>query len=186
MASTRNLIIRAATNLLDKGGPDAVTMRAIAEQIGMSHNAPYSHFEDKVTVLAAIAAKEFNKRETEWSEVAQGNKNFRDGMDSYIEWARRFPERFYLTYGRWDHKSKELQEASSATYQTYLRAVDRAQKDEILPDGKNSRLAYMILAFGNGIANLQLAGHFDQKGREHRTEDLVDDFMSYLKKIKNI
>jgi AcrR family transcriptional regulator len=181
MASTRDLIIRAATNLLDQGGPDAVTMRAIAEQIGMSHNAPYSHFKDKTTVLAAIAAREFNKRETEWAEVAQGKKNFRDGIDSYIEWARRFPERFYLTYGRWDHVSHELQQASSATYQTYLCAVDRAQKDGTLPQGKNSRLAYMILAFGNGIANLKLAGHFDQKGRENRIEELVDDFMSYLK-----
>lgn len=181
MASTRDLIIRAATNLLDQGGPDAVTMRAIAEQIGMSHNAPYSHFKDKTTVLAAIAAKEFTKRETEWAEVAQGHKNFRDAIDSYIEWARRFPERFHLTYGRWDHVSNELQEASNATYQTYLRAVDRAQKDGTLPQGKTSRLAYVVLAFGNGVANLKLAGHFDQKDRENRIEELVDDFMSYLK-----
>jgi len=181
MANTRDLIIRAAAHLLDQGGPDAVTIRAIAEQIGMSHNATYSHFKDKTTILAAVAAKEFNKRETEWAQVAQGTRKFRDAIDSYIEWARRFPERFYLTYGRWDHVSNELQEASSATYQTYLRAVDRAQKDGTLPQGKNSRLAFMILAFGNGIANLKLAGHLDQKGRENRIEELVDDFMFYLK-----
>jgi len=181
MASTRDLIIRAAASLLDQGGPEAVTMRAIAEQIGMSHNASYSHFKDKTTVLAAIAAREFGKREAEWEQVAQGNKNFRDGIDSYIEWARRYPERFHLTYGRWAHVSEELQEASSATYQTYLRAVDRAQKDGILPRGNTSRLGYLVLAFGNGIANLKLAGHLDQKGRENRIEELIDDFMSYLK-----
>lgn len=156
-------------------------MRAIAEQIGMSHNASYSHFKDKITVLAAIAAKEFNKREVEWAAVADGKKKFRKALDSYIDWARRFPERFHLTYGRWGHVSTELQDASNATYQTYLRAVARAQKDGTLPSGKSSRLAYMILAFGNGIANLKLAGHFDQKGRENQIEDLVDDFMSYLK-----
>jgi AcrR family transcriptional regulator len=181
MASTRDLIIRAAAQLLDQGGPDAVTMRAIAGKISMSHNASYSHFRDKTAVLAAVAAREFKKRETEWAQVAQGNRSFRDGIDSYIEWARRFPERFHLTYGRWDEVSEELQEASTATYQTYLRAVDRAQKDGILPEGKTSRLAYLVLAFGNGIANLKLAGHFDQKGRENRIEDLVDDFMAYLK-----
>src|ERR1700761_2289451 len=105
MASTRDLIIRSAAALLDQGGPDAVTMRAIAKQIGMSHNAPYSHFKDKATVLAAVAAREFSKRETEWAEVALGKKPFRAGIDSYIEWARRFPERFHLTYGRWDQVS---------------------------------------------------------------------------------
>jgi AcrR family transcriptional regulator len=181
MASTRDLIIRAATNLLDRGGPDNVTMRAIAEKIGMSHNAPYSHFEDKNAVLAAIAANEFYKREAEWAAVARGAKEFRAAMDSYFEWARLFPERFHLVYGRWDHVNSELQEASNASYQTYLRAVDRAQQEGTLPKGKNSRLAYMILAFGHGIASLKLAGHFDQKGRENRIEDVVDDFMSYLK-----
>jgi AcrR family transcriptional regulator len=181
MASTRDLIIRAAADLLDRGGPDAVTMRAIAERIGMSHNAPYSHFEDKTSVLAAIAAREFSKREAEWSEIAQGHKTFREGIDSYIAWARRFPERFHLTYGRWDRVNDELRDASASTYQTYLSAVERAQQGGDLPPGKSARLAYLILAFGNGTANLKLAGHFDQKGRENRVEELVDDFMSYLK-----
>ena len=58
MTGTRDRLIEAAARLLDKGGPAAVTLRAVADRCGVSHNAPYKHFASKAELLAAIASRE--------------------------------------------------------------------------------------------------------------------------------
>ena len=62
MASARNAILDAAAELLDSVGPDGVTLRAVGERAGVSHNAPYKHFRDKEALLAAVAVREFAAR----------------------------------------------------------------------------------------------------------------------------
>jgi AcrR family transcriptional regulator len=47
MTKDRRLII-AATALLDSGGEGAVTLRTIGHASGISHNAPYRHFESRM------------------------------------------------------------------------------------------------------------------------------------------
>ena len=41
---TDRRLVAAAASLLDRGGESAVTIRAVAQAVGMSHNAPYKHF----------------------------------------------------------------------------------------------------------------------------------------------
>ncbi len=48
-------LITAAIDLLDAGGPDAVTVRAVARQAGVAHSAPVNHFHDRAALLTAVA-----------------------------------------------------------------------------------------------------------------------------------
>ena len=54
MLSTKERIIAAATDLLDAGGPSAVTLRAVGDAAGISQSAPYRHFVDKRALLDAM------------------------------------------------------------------------------------------------------------------------------------
>ena len=56
---TDQRLIAAAASLLDSGGEAAVTLRAVALAVGVSHNAPYKHFEDRNALLAAVAIQDF-------------------------------------------------------------------------------------------------------------------------------
>jgi AcrR family transcriptional regulator len=56
-AATRRALLDAAAELLDEGGPDAVTLRAVGARAGVSRGAPYGHFPDKEHLLAAVAAE---------------------------------------------------------------------------------------------------------------------------------
>ena len=58
--TTRQKLVAAASSLLDSGGQAAVTLRAVAERVGVSHNAPYRHFRDRNALLAAVAERDFN------------------------------------------------------------------------------------------------------------------------------
>ena len=48
-------LITAAIDLLDAGGPDAVTVRAVARRAGVAHSAPINHFPDRAALLTAVA-----------------------------------------------------------------------------------------------------------------------------------
>jgi AcrR family transcriptional regulator len=55
----RPALLEAALRLLRDGGPDAVTLRAVARATGVSQTAPYRHFEDHAALLKAVAAQAF-------------------------------------------------------------------------------------------------------------------------------
>ena len=54
-----NACIAAALDLIRHEGIEAVTLRAVAQRIGVSRSAPYRHFIDKRALLAACAERGF-------------------------------------------------------------------------------------------------------------------------------
>lgn len=52
-------LIRAAAAAVEEGGPDAVSLRELAEGLGVSTAAPYRHFKDRRALLAEVAARGF-------------------------------------------------------------------------------------------------------------------------------
>jgi AcrR family transcriptional regulator len=53
----RETLVEAGVELARAGGPDAVVLRAVSRQAGVSHNAAYRHFADHDELLAAVAAR---------------------------------------------------------------------------------------------------------------------------------
>jgi AcrR family transcriptional regulator len=183
---TRDLLVAAAVKLLDAGGPAAVTLRAVGEAAGVSHNAPYKHFTNKEDLLAAVASR----------ELAQQARNIDNGkklggpaerlhkmMRSYVRWAVAYPERFKLTFGRWTEGTAELAEAASAATSGLVALVAEAQAAGELPAGDPERLAALLLSLAHGAADRAIGGHLSAKGKGHADpQDLVDDLFQHLKR----
>lgn len=53
----RNALIDAAVAGVRLHGPDAVVLRDVARQVGVSHNAGYRHFASRDELLSAVAAR---------------------------------------------------------------------------------------------------------------------------------
>jgi AcrR family transcriptional regulator len=49
-------LVAAARELLEQEGSDALTLRAVARRVGVTHAAPYRHFKDKQALLEGVAA----------------------------------------------------------------------------------------------------------------------------------
>src|ERR1700735_1194403 len=97
-------LIAAAAELLDKGGPDAVTLRGVGLAAGVSRGAPYHHFATKTELLAAIATRELDLLADDFVSVeGKGAPAAREMMSIYLRWAIQYPERFRLTFGRWEN-----------------------------------------------------------------------------------
>ncbi len=52
----RNALVRAAAELAATGGPDAVTIRGAAREVGVTPTAAYRHFENQADLLEAARA----------------------------------------------------------------------------------------------------------------------------------
>jgi AcrR family transcriptional regulator len=53
----REALVDAAMDLARPDGPEAVVLRAVARQVGVSHNAAYRHFADREALLRATCGR---------------------------------------------------------------------------------------------------------------------------------
>ena len=57
----REGLIQAARQAVEAGSPEAVSLRELAQALGVSTAAPYRHFRDRRALLAAVAAEGFSE-----------------------------------------------------------------------------------------------------------------------------
>jgi AcrR family transcriptional regulator len=98
--TTRKIAI-AARRLLDKEGADAVTMRRVAQAVGITPMAIYRHYPDRAGLLNALA-------DTGFAELATrlGRKRFPGGIEErltkmgeiYLDHALHNPRLFELMF----------------------------------------------------------------------------------------
>jgi AcrR family transcriptional regulator len=185
-SDTRTLLVAAAADLLDLGGPAGVTLREVGRRAGVSHNAPYKHFKSKEDLLAAIASREFDRQSRAMGAAASKTgrpiEKLRRLMHGYIRWARTYPRRFQLTFGAWTRHSQELGTAASQSRARLIDLARTAQRAGELPPGNPERIAYLMLALAHGAIDLALAGHLSAKGKGGADpEMLIDDLFSLLR-----
>ncbi|MGH3253598.1 MAG: TetR/AcrR family transcriptional regulator, partial [Trebonia sp.] len=60
-AETRRALLEAAGELLDAGGPEAVTLREVGGRAGVSRSAPYRHFTGKESLLTELATRAWDE-----------------------------------------------------------------------------------------------------------------------------
>src|SRR5918992_5387296 len=55
----RAALVESAIGILQRGGLEALTLRAVARAAGVSEAAPYRHFADRRQLVAGVAAEGF-------------------------------------------------------------------------------------------------------------------------------
>lgn len=101
----RDEIVAGAVHILETTGrEDAVTLRAIAREIGIAAPSIYSHFRDRDEILLAAAGESFRKL-MEWlREALVGIEDpvtrLRISCTTYVRFAAAHPQRYRLMFGR--------------------------------------------------------------------------------------
>jgi AcrR family transcriptional regulator len=98
---TNRRIIIASRRLLDKEGPEAVTMRRVAKAVGITPMAIYRHYPDRAALLNALADEGFGELAARLTR-----KNFSGGVEErltklgeiYLEHALQSPRLFELMF----------------------------------------------------------------------------------------
>ncbi|TBO60411.1 TetR/AcrR family transcriptional regulator [Streptomyces kasugaensis] len=100
---TRRRVIDAATDLLERGGRDAVTTRAVADAAGLQPPALYRLFGDKEGLLDAVAEYGFTRFLAAKQQIDPAPqdpvKELRDGWDIVVGFGLDNPALYTLMYG---------------------------------------------------------------------------------------
>jgi AcrR family transcriptional regulator len=65
----REALIQAALDEAEQGGPEAISIKALAKTLGVSQPAPYRHFADREALLVAVTAEAFRQFNTTLREA---------------------------------------------------------------------------------------------------------------------
>jgi AcrR family transcriptional regulator len=90
----RCALVRAAVSVLEREGPSALSLRAVAREAGVSPAAPYHHFKDKAELLSAVAADGLERLKQALTEAfaAAGPAEARSAMGvAYVAFSRANP-----------------------------------------------------------------------------------------------
>ncbi len=101
-AELRSRIMAAARTLLEEGGSEAVSMRAIAERIGYSATTIYLHFEDRDALLFALLDEAFGEFRAEMATAiampASARERIRAMGRAYVRFALEHPAQYRLMF----------------------------------------------------------------------------------------
>ena len=173
-ATTRRALLDAAGALLDKGGPDAVTLREVGANAGVSRSAPYRHFADKESLLTAIASES-------WSAVGDDLEALTaDACGSPEETLRR-ALLLLIAIGRSrPHLYRLMFATTTADPTAGVQAAERAQGfflhlvTGVVGAGSARQHAALLLTGAHGMTGLEMSGHLSPAKWGTTPEELLD------------
>lgn len=153
----------AAERLFVTHGVTGVTMRQIAQQLGVSQTTPYKYFVDKDEILAAVRASVFRRfcdRLEGASVGADAAKNARAIGKAYLSFAIDEPDAYHLMYDIYQpHASAypELQQELARSRKCMTLYV-QALIDEGSLKGDAEELGQYFWAAAHGLIMLYTKG----------------------------
>jgi AcrR family transcriptional regulator len=168
----RTALIDAALEMLATQSPDTLSLRELAKRAGVSQAAPYRHFKDKETLLAAISEQAFELKIRYMTEAVAAAKGdpletyFACGL-SYFRMGMRHPQHFKLMFGdasRPGDDHPDLTRVACSTFALVSNMVRRCQKAGLMGPGDPYHKAMQCWAVVHGFTSLHVAGHLDWLG----------------------
>jgi len=162
----RNALVQAGTQMLAETGVDGLSMRRVAAQLGVSHNAPYQHFADKEAILAAIAVQGFRALDSAITSALAALPPDMPPLEqlkavgaAYVTFVLANPHYVPVMFGTLPHERyPELSEVSLAALDRLAAVFRLAQaQDDIVPGSADDRavLAWTML---HGLSSILAVG----------------------------
>jgi AcrR family transcriptional regulator len=153
-------ILRAARDLLEEGGIDAVSMAAIASRVGIRAPSLYKHFGDRNDLLAAVTtdvALELGRTLEAAVEGSGGDASARlvALATAYRAFALRTPRAAALLFAPAVPNANPTPEANAAAARPVLKVADA-----IAGPGNSLAAARVLTAFAYGFTSMESAGAF--------------------------
>ena len=179
----RNALLDAAETILNRDGINALTLRAIAREAGVSHGAPGHHFGDLTGLLTALAATGFMRLHlhliNEITDTTPETYIFALG-NAYVHFARTYPGIFLLMFRseRLDWKAHSLSSAGALAFS--LLAGPQAGDGEDQDAAKTLITASTRWSLMHGLATLVLDGQIIGMATKTGTVDIETLIKSVL------
>lgn len=165
--------------LLDREGPDGVTIRAVARAAGVSHAAPANHFADRRHLLTELASAAF-RQYLLCVDSCPAPDRARAYVAALIDFALAFPGRYQLIWRKdlIDWENPAFLEQMERAYADFLSELGSARVHSGAGRPDIETLATAAWSMAHGYAVLRSTGIFDNRADavtgQPRVEALLD------------
>src|SRR5262245_34105726 len=179
----RRALIAAGLRLLQKRGPAQVSLRETARVAGVSHNAPYRHFENREALLAALATDGFGVLTAAMEQAAEGKERLERlraiGL-AYIAFAKEHPAVYLLMFGPELDKSPfaELTAAAQRSFEILSRAIEALTPKNVRQAAAIGAWA-LVHGFSHLVADRQLP---EELAAQDKLSGLIESALAIYRK----
>lgn len=160
----RRALIDTALSMVTEEGAWNFTLREVARRAGVSHMAPYNHFEDKSALLAEVGALGFQSLRQTLEAAARGQqRSARQALAgiaaAYVRFGVEHPAHYRLMFGaELAEKARyaALHEASDATFAVLTGVLERGQASGQVRRGAVREQALAAWSLVHGLTTLVL------------------------------
>lgn len=157
----RRSLIELGLALVQEVGVEAISLRELAERVGVSTPALYHHFKNKQQLLFALGEASVDLFQVQLDQVvAQAGQGFsiEDFVLVYVRFAIANPELYELMFGRqmWaGEQTSEFHRKAKQSFRVSAERLVRLQQVGQLPSGVNPlRLAQVGWATLHGLCRM--------------------------------
>jgi len=192
LSDPQQRIVQASVQLIEEAGVGALSMREVARRAGVSHQAPYHHFEDREAILGAIAQEGFrmlcDSFERALSERAPSLKaQLTTALTTYVAFALENPAHFRVMF-RPELVNLEncpgAQAEGDRAFSILQRFVDETVSRGVPAHPSKDALLLLFWSVAHGFACLALDGPLTHKTpeaeRHHQLREVTEAFAAMV------
>ncbi|MDT5019134.1 MAG: hypothetical protein QOD39_5294 [Mycobacterium sp.] len=159
----RDEILDATTDLLlETGHAKDVSIRAVAQRVGVTPPSIYLHFTDKDALLDAVCARYFEKLNEEMQRMAADESSpievLRAQGLAYVRFAMKTPELYRIaTMGEARPDSDIDVTLNNAAFRHMQNSVETLMAEGVFPPGDSTTVALELWATAHGVAALLIS-----------------------------
>jgi AcrR family transcriptional regulator len=174
-SSTAEVIAEAARGIFEQEGPAGVTMRRVAEAVGVTAMAIYRHYPNREALLRRIADDGFETLVEQWSsrpKSASPQSRLQGLLDGYLDYAFAQPKIFDFIFSDVRDDARRFPEdfraGLSPTANLLAEAVADGMRQGRLRRDDVWEVALAVWAHAHGLICLYRAGRFNLTEEQFR------------------
>lgn len=173
--TTPEKILRAAHKLMDSGGADAVSMRRVADAVGITPMAIYRHFPNREALLKRISDDSFASVAQDWEARSRHRdvyKGLLKAQEQYLDYALSHPNLFDHAFSvRRDDARRfpeDFRDRQSPTLTVIADRLAEGMERGLFRQADPWDVAMTLWGLGHGLIALYRAGRFSYDDKQFR------------------
>ena len=167
----KNALIKGGVEILGEEGVSGLTLRKVAKRAGVSHSAPYAHFKDRHSLIAAISTEGFRQLYDALDAAVLAHaddprEQLVEAAWAYVQFALNNTDTFKIMFSGVLEKEKDYPsfiEISGKTFERVVDIVRACQNAGILRPGPSELVAVSVWGQVHGIISLALEGQISHR-----------------------
>jgi AcrR family transcriptional regulator len=175
----RDEILDATTELLlETGHAKAVSIRSVAQSVGVTPPSIYLHFADKDALLDAVCARYFEKLDEEMQRASADQPSAIEVLRAqglaYVRFATKTPELYRIaTMGEGRPGSDVDISLNSSAFEHMRSAIESLMAEGIYPAGDSTAFVLELWAAAHGVAAMLISRPYMPWGDAEEFTDRV-------------